>query len=202
MRRPFRILVAILSVALFVPNTAISQTAAEEDRAALMALYDATNGVNWTNSTNWGSSRPLGEWHGVVTDPNGRVTQLSFDDNQLTGSIPSWLGSLKNLRGLDLDRNQLTGSIPSALGSLTNLEVLEFSNNQLTGLIPSALGSLTNLRGLWLGSNQLTGSIPSALGNRAQLESLDLSWNALTGTVPTGWGTCRTSERSGSLETS
>ena len=46
------------------------------DRAALMALYEATDGDNWTNNTNWGSDAPLGTWHGVTTDYRGRVTRL------------------------------------------------------------------------------------------------------------------------------
>ena len=62
MRLSFRVLIAILSVALFAPDTATSQTASE-DRAALVALYDATNGDSWSDNTNWGSSRPLNEWH-------------------------------------------------------------------------------------------------------------------------------------------
>ena len=38
-----------------------------------------------------------------------------LSDNQLTGSIPSSLGSLTNLRDLRARNNQLSGSIPAAL---------------------------------------------------------------------------------------
>ena len=31
-----------------------------QDRAALVVLYDATGGANWTDSTNWRATRPLG----------------------------------------------------------------------------------------------------------------------------------------------
>ena len=43
-----------------------------QDRAALVALYDATGGANWANNTNWLSTEALSEWHGVQTDGNGR----------------------------------------------------------------------------------------------------------------------------------
>ena len=33
------------------------------DRAALVALYNATGGASWTDSTNWLSDRPIGEWY-------------------------------------------------------------------------------------------------------------------------------------------
>ena len=69
----------------------------ETDRAALVALYNSTGGANWKSNANWGSNRPIGEWHGVTTDGNGRVTWLYLHDNQLTGEIPPELGGLSNL---------------------------------------------------------------------------------------------------------
>ena len=61
------------------------------DRAHLVALYHATGGANWTNNTNWLTTAPIGQWHGVTTDGNGRVTNLDLDDNQLSGTIPTQL---------------------------------------------------------------------------------------------------------------
>ena len=160
------------------------------DRAVLVEFYNATNGPNWTNNTNWNSSAPLDQWVGVSTAGNGRVWELELLDNQLTGSIPSSLGSLTNLENLNLYYNQLTGSIPSSLGSLTNLERLVLRDNQLTGSIPPSLGSLTNLERLNLSDNQLTGSIPSSLGSLTNLTNLvlDLSSNQLTGSIPSSLG--------------
>ena len=182
------------------------------ERGALVALYNATGGADWTDRTNWLSNRPLEEWHGVVTDDSGHVavlnltanrltgrvpTQLgnlsnlevlSLGDNQLTGPIPSNLGNLSNLTKLWLYGNQLTGPVPTQLGNLSNLEVLSLGDNQLTGPIPSNLGSLTSLENLQLWGNQLTGSVPTWLGNLSNLESLGLSRNQLTGPIPSNLG--------------
>ena len=166
-----------------VPAT-VTPVSDRADRVVLIDLWNATNGANWTRSTNWISSEPLGAWHGVFTDDNGRVTHLTLGNNELTGSIPSSLGSLTNLQELRLDENQLTGSIPSSLGSLTNLQELDLTANQLTGSIPSSLGSLTNLQRLWLWYNELTGSIPSSLGSLTNLQELYLTANQLTGSIP------------------
>lgn len=38
-------------------------------KAALMKLYEATNGDSWMNNLNWGSDRPLQEWFGICTQP-------------------------------------------------------------------------------------------------------------------------------------
>ena len=154
------------------------------DREALVAFYNATNGANWRNKTNWLSDRPLNQWHGVTTDADGRVTELDLNTNQLTGTIPSQLRNLSNLEVLHLGTNQLTGTIPSQLRNLSNLEVLHLGTNQLTGTIPSQLRNLSNLKQLWLHSNQLTGTIPSQLHNLSNLEVLHLGTNQLTGTIP------------------
>ena len=58
-------------------NVTITVTA---DRAALVALYNATGGPNWTNNTNWLSNEALSEWHRVETDEDGRVTALRLGE--------------------------------------------------------------------------------------------------------------------------
>ena len=176
------------ALVLGMPAVGSGQGTVADDRAALEALYDATNGANWGTNTNWNSSAPLDEWHGVYTNANGRVTRLVLYGNGLTGSIPSSLGSLTNLIQLSLSNNDLTGSIPPSLGSLTNLLVLDIANTQLTGSIPSSLGSLTNLENLDLHGTQLTGSIPSSLGSLTNLTDLWLQGNQLTGSIPSSLG--------------
>ena len=117
------------------------------DRAALATLYNATNGSSWLVDTNWLSNGPLGEWHGVSTDADGRVAGLSLLGNQLSGPIPSELGNLTNLERLSLWGNQLSGPIPSELGNLANLQALSLDSNQLSGPIPSQLGNLETSKG-------------------------------------------------------
>ena len=157
---------------------------ASPDRAVLMALYNATDGNNWTNSTNWGTDEALDHWHGVRTDDAGRVVRLDLHVNNLTGSIPPELDTLINLERLRLYENNLTGRIPPELGTLINLKELKLDNNNLTGPIPSELGSLTNLENLYLYGNNLTGSIPPELGSLTNLTGLWAAFNNLTGPLP------------------
>ena len=120
-------------------NVTINVTA---DRAALVALYNATGGVNWTNNTNWLSNEPLSEWHRVETDKDGRVTALRLVANELSGEIPAELGNLTNLQVLSLSINTLSGEIPAELGNLTNLQVLSLSANDVERGDPGGAGEL------------------------------------------------------------
>ena len=81
----------------------------------MVALYNATDGVNWYGNTNWLSDAPIGEWFGVTTDSDGIVVWLKLYENDLSGEIPPELGNLTKLTTLYLYGNQLSGCIPSSL---------------------------------------------------------------------------------------
>ena len=158
----------------------------ETDRKALVALYNATDGENWSSNFDWLSDAPLGEWQGVSTNDDGRVIELYSVYNGLSGELPAELGSLSKLTQLDVtgDGVRLGGEIPAELGSLSNLELLDLSDNDLSGEIPAELGSLSNLRDLSLGNNELSGEIPPELGSLSNLTLLQLPYNALSGEIP------------------
>ena len=179
---------ALASLVFLSNSNALAQGSVAEDRAALVALYNAMDGANWTDNTNWLSNETLSEWHGVTTDATGRVTVLSLSVNELSGEIPAELGNLANLQTLYLYANDLSGEIPAELGSLTNLQTLSLSWNELSGEIPVELGGLTNLLWLQLQNNQLSGEIPVELGNLANLQRLSLYANDLSGEIPVELG--------------
>ena len=168
-----------------LPLPAQGQGSVESDRAALVALYDATDGDNWTNNDGWKTDAPLSEWEGVFTNDAGRVRALHVGGYRLTGELPRELGNLTDLSSLQLNNNPgLTGEIPRELGSLTNLWQLSIYQNNLSGEIPRELGSLNNLQRLLVHTNNLSGEIPRELGSLANLVTLDLSSNNLTGEIP------------------
>ncbi len=113
------------------------------DREILEILYDATGGPHWTH-TGWLDDRlPLSYWHGISTNPQGRVTHIQLSNNNLTGTIPPEFGNLSELQTISLNYNQLTGPIPPELGKLSELQILYLNSNQLTGTLPH---NLTELR--------------------------------------------------------
>ena len=158
---------------------------ARDDRAVLETLYRSLGGPDWNRSTGWLTDAPLGDWHGVWVDGEGRVVGLWLSTNNLSGRIPAELGNLSRLRNLYLDGNAIVGPIPSAIGKLSQLEELSLTFNPLSGEIPPEIGKLSNLKVLNLASTKgLGGSIPAELGDLAKLEKLSLNDNLLTGRIP------------------
>ena len=168
-----------------VPNAA-SNPGLVSDCNSLLAARDALAG---SATLNWSASTPIADWDGVTVGGRPRrVTELDLYDYQLTGAIPTELGSLTNLQRLVLSRNFLTGPVPAWLGDLANLQVLSLWGNRLAGPLPPELGRLSNLRSLLLSGAQLTGEIPAELGDLANLEWLYMHDSQLTGPIPAELG--------------
>lgn len=134
----------------------------QQEKEALIALYEATGGENWTDNTNWCSDKPLEEWYGVGFW-GGHVRYLSLGSNNLSGQIPEQLAELPALYYLNLSFNQLSGTIPSFIGNLTSLEYLDLSDNELTGNLPVSMAALNSLENINLCGNRLNGVIPDEI---------------------------------------
>ncbi len=175
---------AVPRVPLPADSAELLAAGSSSDRAALTALYLATDGPNWTHDESWLTAGPLDDWYGVKADSLDQVERLRLRGNGLTGPLPSELGNLSALKRLDLYDDGLTGPIPPELGDLAALEWLWLGSNALTGPIPPELGDLAALERLGLYGNGLTGPIPPELGDLAALKYLSLSGTALTGPIP------------------
>ncbi|MYE03681.1 MAG: hypothetical protein F4Y00_01715 [Bacteroidetes bacterium SB0662_bin_6] len=180
-------LLLVATCLLVLPGMATAQGSVETDRAALVALYDATGGDNWRSKTNWKSDKPLNEWYGIETDSTGRVESIDFHtNNALTGSIPPEIGDIVHVKKISLEGNELTGSIPSEIENLIHLEILNLRFNELTGPIPPGIVNLVNLKEIDFAVNDLSGDIPSNIGNLINLTRVSFFANDLTGSIPSG----------------
>lgn len=160
----------------------------ETERAALMELYYMTDGDNWTNNTNWGSDKPVGEWYGCETDSQGRIMYLGLYNNNLTGMIPETISGLSHLESFSLGCNHLSGNIPTSIGDIKTLYYLDLSWNELTGTIPESLFKMPSLYNIHLNDNKLSGSFPECLtrlmDNVEFYWHMDLRGNYFTGKIP------------------
>ncbi|KAB2890530.1 MAG: hypothetical protein F9K40_19260 [Kofleriaceae bacterium] len=84
--------------------------------------------------------------------------------------VPATIGSLVNLRTLELKGNKRIATLPDSIAHLGKLELLDVGSNALE-VLPEAVGELTALRTLVVSYNPLA-RLPSTLGELAQLREL------------------------------
>ncbi|MDR6803582.1 Leucine-rich repeat (LRR) protein [Dyadobacter sp. BE34] len=168
----------LLLVLLFISFRSFGQTL-ENDRLALVALYNGFAGANYPELSNWvipgnNGDSPCG-WYGVTCE-GGRVTKLVLKELLLGGELAPEVGNLTALTTLDLSKTgtwmgSLTGNIPVELANLTNLEYLYIADQTFEKTSLGVIGSLTKLKGLALTP---TGEIPANFTNLVDLETLYL----------------------------
>ena len=145
-------------------------------RAALMALYNATDGDNWINKDN----RWVGSYctrYGIACDVNNDITAINLPSNNLSWIIPDEVTNLIRLTNVDLNGNSII-SLPSQIGSLHGLISLNLSYNSISSL-PDSITDLSWLISLYLSHNVIP-SLPDAIGNLTNLSSLSLDNNHLS----------------------
>ncbi|PNY02188.1 leucine-rich repeat receptor protein kinase exs-like protein [Trifolium pratense] len=163
------------------------------------------------------------------------LTNNNFNDQLPTcfhGEFPSFLKNLKQLFILDIGENQLSGTIPSWIGEIFSLmQILRLSENKFQGSIPRCIGNLTSMMyrkksqvsitpgetsyfewyeqdvsqiikgrvdhytrnlklvsNVDLSNNNLSGPFPKGITRLTALRGLNLSHNHLSGEIPTTIG--------------
>jgi len=128
------------------------------------------------------------------------LEHLDVYGNMLTGRIPDDIASagLGALRSWLAAENKMSGTIPTGIGRLSELRVLRLQRNRLSGTLPTELGELSNLQELLVHGQSLWGTVPSALADLPQLSVCELTepasdqvTNAFRGPLPPDIGDCR-----------
>ncbi len=177
----------------------------QQDYDALVAFYNATDGVNWMGiDNNWFTTDDVATWSGITVE-NGRVTKIQLKELRIKGTLPPEIGNLSELIELsiigqavniyrsDIQRTdmdffmhtqKLHGEIPKEIGKLKKLKFLTLSYGYLQGSIPDEISELANLEIINLSYNYLSGNIPAKLFELDKLNTINLSNNKLSGKIP------------------
>lgn len=137
----------------------------------------------------------------------GRISGLQLAHNNMIGTLPeSLFDQLINLTIVDFSHNQLSGTIPTTVGKLRNIQTFSLAHNRFSGTIPTeirAMGShappdemapsLELLAELTDGIFDRNGTLRNATIDDEQLytfglSQFDVSHNNLNGTLPTTIG--------------
>ena len=171
---------------------AVIITNRQTDSLALVAIYNASDGANWTKNK-WELDKPIDTWPAVTVN-NGRVTALKLSTSGVIAkdwTLPDAVGDLTELTELRINSNKLVGDIPDAVYSLAKLEKLYFQNDNLTGSISGKIAQLTELTELYVDRNaNMTGGIPKEIGNLKKLMRLNISQSGIGGEIPAELGQC------------
>ena len=144
---------------------------------ALVDLYNATDGDNRENNTNWLNSNNACTWHDVDCRGWSTVRWLTLSNNYLSGAIPESFSNLIYLNRVNLQYNNIT-SIPESIGNLSGINVLVLDHNNLTS-IPASINWLVNLGQLSIQNNQI-GSLPNSIGDLHNLRRFLFNDNYIT----------------------
>lgn len=150
-------------IIFFLLNRTYSYNSPDIEGEALVEILKSLNDSNnRIKDWNYYFVKPCPSWS-HVTCRDEHVIYLSLASNGFSGTLSPSITKLKYLVSLDLEDNNLSGELPDYLGSMPQLQNLKFARNGFNGSIPSSWEQLSNLKHLDLSSNDLTGRIPAAL---------------------------------------
>ena len=112
------------------------------------------------------------------------ITDFFFDNNYLTGNLPSSVASWQGLLNFDIKRNYFDGTLPSELINWISIERVSFSENPLlSGTLGVAISSWTYITLLYLGKTKLSGTLPDSFAS-ISLYRFSVSGTLVSGTLP------------------
>ncbi|GKA29500.1 leucine-rich repeat protein [Tanacetum coccineum] len=133
-----------------------------------------------------------------------RTLGSKLNENELVGSIPTWLGrEVSFLRLVNLKSNNFDGNIPYEIFYLTHIQILVLADNNLSGNIPRCFNNFSVLSGKEAASNDTfiysIGDVPDVISSDSLVmkgredtystilrlvKLLDFSNNNISGNIP------------------
>ena len=119
----------------------------DADKQILIDLYNSTNGASWTNpwdisaTATWAYNNLVS--NKILINREGWITEIDLSNRNLSGVLPSSLGSLQYITSLKLHENSITGTIPDELANLPIVKTIDISRNSITSM--PELGNIASL---------------------------------------------------------
>ncbi|KAK9115449.1 hypothetical protein Syun_022246 [Stephania yunnanensis] len=174
----------LLHLLLLLFNSFTLVLSLNDEGLGLLAFKNSITEDPLGSMNNWNlSDQNPCSWNGISCK-DLRVTSISIPKSNLSGVLPSVLGSLSSLRHLNLRNNNLHGPLPPLLFNALALQSIVLSGNSLSGSIPPQISNLKYLQTLDLSHNSINASLPTSLLQCYRLKTLSLTTNNLTASLP------------------
>jgi Leucine-rich repeat (LRR) protein len=181
-----------LIILLIALTTVLKAQVSEQEFQALKALYNSTNGDQWTNRTGWENINTTAtkddvttSWFGIGWIESGHITEIALRTNNITGQLPPEIGNLVWLKDLSMYDNKISGTLPNELGNLINLEAFNLNDNNIIGPLPLTIINLTKIHTVYISTNPLNCAFPSEIiSHWPLLKHFQASSCGLTGQLP------------------
>ena len=133
-------------------------------KAALMKIYDAMNGPQWTITKKWDVSQPLENWEGVRWNKGAGELELYFDEFGLKGAFPDCFADLASLKTFFVKNEPgVSGTLPSSFNKLKNLDLLVLNFTSMTSL-SDVFKDIPLVSVIISGNTLMTVPLPETLG--------------------------------------
>lgn len=144
-----------------------------DEWAILQTILPQLTEMGWSQP--WDASQGMKSVSSLqgLTIEKGHVTGMNLAGQNLSGTFPSFLLNLPQLRSLNLANNRLSGNIGQFADSFVNLISLDVSGNCLEEVTPMIPTSVTNVN---LGGQTISRVVELSLSN--------LSGDYLVGQIP------------------
>ena len=118
-----------------------------QDSLALVALYNANGGTEWTGYDTW-LNGPMNAWEGVTIDSaSQRVDNVNFKDMNIVGTLAQDIEDITEMGGkIELrDDSLMTGELPAFLWRWTNVERFQLKFSGITSVDLTGIENMVNL---------------------------------------------------------
>lgn len=153
------------------------------DSLLLVRWCRVMKGEEWERK--WDFSQPVGKWHGIDLDQNGKVRGIILINNNLQGDLSDEIFTDKEnaitseMRYFNCSGNKITGEMPEKISKCKKMEYLDVSKNLMRGKLTEGIGEVRNLVTLWLSYNRFE-EIPESIENCQKLRNLHCNNNKIS----------------------
>ena len=162
----------------------------------LLKIYDESEGLEWTDHTNWFTSADVCDWYGITcyqqggadgssveAERVGHVRQIDLSENHVQGTFPESIWDLPYLEVLNLRDNPEVVVTFNNIGNAKYLSNLVLSNTGIKNLNGISGASSSSLQEIHVTDCNFDSNLPDEIYDLVNLKQLYFNYAGFSGTL-------------------